>query len=74
MDQLSPIEKEALALFYETDAYKALDKFCKLDVVGLGRDALVAPSMEQVMYLKGKAYMAEHIPKLIRQLYKEQKN
>lgn len=71
IDQLSVKEKEALAEFYNTEAYKALEKFCKLDIAGLGRDALQSPSQEQTKYLQGKAHYAEYLPKLVHELYKQ---
>lgn len=68
---MSHKDREALARLYGTDGFKALEKFCELDVLGLGRDALVATDMNRVSFLKGEAYILEHLPQLIHQLYKE---
>jgi len=71
IDRLLAGEKESLALLYDTNGYKVLQKLCKLEIDGLGKDALGAPDMEQVKFCSGQAYMAKKIPNLIRELYKE---
>jgi hypothetical protein len=70
LEKLSKNEKAALAHLYGTDGFKALERFCELDTIGIGRDALVAQDMNRVSFLKGQVYMLEHIPALIRELHK----
>lgn len=71
IDQLSPAEKKALALWYDTASYKALLHLAELEVQGLAADALIAPNMEQVRYLHGRSSWAADIFKLVKELYKQ---
>lgn len=71
LEQLSASKKQALALFYDTEAYKALKELCELEIDGLGKDALGSPSHEQTKWFGGQASMAAKIPKIIKELYIE---
>lgn len=71
LKKLSPAERDALARFYETDGYKALKKFCELDIAGLGKDALVAKDMEELNRFRGQAEILANLPVLIRELFLE---
>ncbi len=71
LDKLSDNEKEALAHLYELPGFKALVKVCRLEIEGLAYDALVSPNLETTKYLNGQAVMAEKLPKIVRELYKE---
>lgn len=71
LDQLTKNEKEALARWYESDGYKALKRLRDLELVGMGADALAAPSMEQVSYLKGRAFQWKAVVEVIHHIYKE---
>lgn len=71
VEQLSTKEAEALARFYDTDAFNALSKLCKLEIAGLGKDALASPNHEQTKFYSGQAAMAAKLIKIIRALYKE---
>ena len=73
LDGLNISEKKALAHWYGTDSYKALEKLAKLEVEGLAADALKATSMEEIRRLQGRSSWAVDIFKLLRQLHKEQK-
>ena len=68
---LSQNEREALALFYDTEAYKALIKFCELEVNALGVDALQALNIEQVRVLQGRAAFASDLVKFFKEIYKQ---
>lgn len=70
VEQLSIGEQRALAQLYGTDGYKALVHLCKLEVEGLGKDALASTEHEQTRWLGGQANMAVKIPKIIRELSK----
>jgi hypothetical protein len=71
LEQLSKNEREAIARLYESDGYKALVKLKDADTVGLGADALIASSMEEVSYLKGRAHQWKVILNAIRDLHKQ---
>lgn len=70
VDRLSVSEREALANFYDTDAYKALKKLCQFEIEGLGKDALGSQTHEQTRYYSGQASMAVKIPKIIKAMGK----
>lgn len=70
VEQLTPKDRKALALFYETDAYNALKRFAELEVSALGVDALSQTEITQVHYLRGRATWASELCKLIREIYK----
>lgn len=71
IEQLTLNEKKALAHWYNTDSYKALEHLARLEVQGLGADALVAPTLEQVKYLQGRSSWLVDLFKLIRMIHKE---
>lgn len=71
VEQLSNKEVEALVRFYDTDAFNALSKLCKLEIEGLGKDALASPNHEQTKFYSGQAAMAAKLIKIVRGLYKE---
>lgn len=64
-------EKELLINFYGTPTFDAIKKLYKLEIDGLGKDALASPDHETTRFYAGQATMATKIPKLIRHLYKE---
>lgn len=70
VDLLTDKQREALALFYGTDAFDAIKQLCKLEIEGLGKDALASPDHEQTRFYAGQAAMAAKLPKVIRMLYK----
>lgn len=70
LEYLTLKEREALASLYDTDGYKALKKLCEVEIVALGKDALTAVSMEQKEILHGRAMMAQHIPRIIKDEFK----
>ena len=70
LDRLTPKQKEDLALFYDSDAYNALQALCRYEIEGLGKDALDSPDHDQTRFYSGQANMAAKIPKIIRELYK----
>lgn len=72
VEQLSGKERDALALFYGTDAFAAFKKICQLEINGLGKDALAANTMDQVNFFKGRASMAKELYKLIEATYKDE--
>ena len=71
LDRLSDNEKEALAHLYELPGFKALVKVCKLEIEGLALDALTSANHETTKFLNGQAVMAEKLPKIVRELYRE---
>ena len=70
LDRLTPKQKEDLAHFYSSEAYKALYILCKYEIGGLGKDALASTDHAQTRFYAGQANMAAKIPKIIRELYK----
>lgn len=71
VEQLSDNEREALAHLYELPGYKAFVKLCRMEIVGLGADALNSQDHELTRYYSGQATMASKLPKIIRELHKE---
>jgi hypothetical protein len=71
LEQLTSKEKDALARLYETEGYKVLKKIHDLEIRGLGKDALDAPSMETLHFLRGRAQQSTITLKLIRDLFKK---
>jgi hypothetical protein len=74
VDQLTNKERELLALFYDTETYKALKQLCKYEIDGLGQDALASPDHNMTRWYSGQATMATKLPKLIRELFKEKED
>lgn len=70
-DSLSQKEKEALALFYDSDAHRALIHIRDVEVSGLAADALLADSQERTMYLRGQTVWANNLLKMIEDIYKQ---
>jgi hypothetical protein len=70
LDQLSPKERAAIARLHGTEGFAALKKLHSLTVEGLGKDALVAQSMEDVKFLSGRAYQSKILVQAIIDLYK----
>lgn len=70
VDLLSKNEKAALAALYETDGYKVLKRVHELELIGMGKDAIVAQTMEQVKFLNGRAFQSKATIDLIRGIYK----
>lgn len=68
IDQLTPKDRIALAHWYGTESYNALKKLLRLEIEGLGKDALGSPNHEQTKYFAGEAAMAAKIPKIVKQL------
>lgn len=73
VEALSGKERDALALFYGTDAFQAFRRLCQIEIEGLGKDALAATTMDAVNFLKGRASFAKELPKLLEEIYKENK-
>lgn len=65
VEKLSVAEREALALFHDSPAHKAIEKLCALELKALGADALEAPDIEAVRRLQGqKAWILDFIKTL----------
>lgn len=73
VEQLTKVERQALVHFYETVPFEALKHLCQLEIDGLAKDALDSQSQEQTRYYAGQAAMATKLIKIIRQLYKDDK-
>lgn len=71
LKSLSLSERKALAKWYGSDSYKALEHLAKLEVEGLAADALMASTMEEVRRLQGRSSWAVDLFKLVRLIYKE---
>lgn len=70
-DSLSPKEKEALALFYDSAAHRALIHIRDIEVSGLAADALLSDTQERTMYLRGQTVWANQLLKMIEDIYKQ---
>lgn len=55
LEQLSAGERKALALFYDTDAFKALRKLVDVERLELAKDHVDQTDIMQVRYLSGQA-------------------
>ena len=71
VEQLSPAERKALALWYDTESYKAHKKLCKLEIEGLGKDALGSQSHDETRFYSGQASMAAKLPKIVKNIYED---
>jgi hypothetical protein len=71
LDQLSSKDQEALARLYDTEGYRVLKKVHELELVGLGKDALDAPSMEAKSFLQGRAHQSKATLMLIKGVFKK---
>lgn len=71
IDGLSESEKETLALFHDTPAHKAIEKFCALELKALGSDALQAPDMDTLRRVQGKSMWVLDFIKMLDDIYKQ---
>lgn len=72
--RLTPKDKAALALFYETDAQKALGKLIKVMQANAAKHCLSAANFETVRHLQGQEFSLGELEKLLAEVYKtEQK-
>ncbi len=55
LEQLSGKERQALALFYETDAYKALINLIQAERLEIAKDHLDQSDILMIRYLSGQA-------------------
>lgn len=73
--KLTPKDKKALALFYDTDAYLALSKLIKAMTGNAANLSLNATDWEAVKLLQGQAFSLKELRRLLEEVYKsEQKN
>lgn len=70
VEQLSDNERQALALFFGTDAFSAFKKLCQLEINGLARDALASRKIDELGNSRGQAEMAKKLPLIIGEIYK----
>lgn len=71
VDQLTSKDRQALVHLYGTAAFDAIKSLCKLEIEGLGKDALISPNHEQTRFYSGQAVMAAKITNIIKDLHKE---
>lgn len=71
LEQLSAKEREALAHFYDTDAYKALRKLVDLERLETAKDHLDQTDILQVRYLSGQASSLKKLVLTLRDNYKQ---
>jgi len=71
VELLTDKQRGALARLYGTDAHDALKALCKLEITGLGKDALDSPDHNMTRWYAGQAAMAAKIPRVIKMLNKE---
>jgi hypothetical protein len=69
VELLSDKHRMALARFYGTEAHEALKALAKLEIVGLGKDALSSPNHEQTKWYSGQATMATKLLKMVKMLH-----
>lgn len=73
--RLTPKDKKALALFYETDAYLALMKLIKAMTANAATHSLTATDWEAVKLLQGQAFSLKELKRLLEEINKlDQKN
>lgn len=68
--RLTPKDKKALALFYDTDAYVALSKLIKAMTTNAAGLSLTATDWEAVKLLQGQAFSLKELKRLIEEVYK----
>lgn len=71
VSELNQAERNALALFYDSEAHKALKKLARAEIVNLGVDALQSPNHEHTRYLSGRAMFAKDLMAMIKLIYDE---
>lgn len=72
--RLTPKDKKALALCYETDAHSALQKLMKIMIDNAAKHCLSAPDFLVVKHLQGQEFSLKELNKLWDEVYKTQKS
>lgn len=68
--RLTPKDKKALALFYETDAYSALIKLTNIMIANAAKHCLSAPDFLVVKDLQGQERSLKELKNLLDENYK----
>lgn len=68
--RLTPKDKRALALFYETDAYLALNKLMKVMIANAAKHCLSAPDFLVVKDLQGQERSLKELKNVLEEIYK----
>lgn len=68
-NRLTPKDKKALALFYQTDAQRALSKLMKMMVGNAAKHCLSAPDFMVVKHLQGQEFSLRELDKLLKEVY-----
>lgn len=68
---LTPKEREALALFYDTAAYKALHKLIDTERLELAKDHVDQSDILQIRYLSGGASSLKKLILTLEDIYKQ---
>lgn len=68
--RLTPKDKKALALFYETDAHSAMNKLVKVMTANAAALSLTASDWEAVKLLQGQAFSLKELMRLLEEIYK----
>lgn len=71
MTELSPKERQALAHFYDTEAYKALMKLIELEKLAYAQQHVGIQEIGQVRYLTGKVGALNELIITLKAIYKK---
>lgn len=69
-DELPLKKRQVLARLYEMDEYKVLKEAIELLQNNQGKNALLAPSFEELKYLSGQAYGLKLLHENLKALHK----
>ena len=70
IELLSPTDRKALALFYGTPAYAALERLVKLERLELAKDAIEQTDILIVRYLHGGSVNLQKILRTVKDIHK----
>ena len=73
VEQLTPAERKALVLFYETPAYQALRRLIDIERLELAKDHVDLTEILQVRYLSGQVASLKKLAGTLQELYKDDK-
>lgn len=71
VEQLSPADRKALALWYDSNSYNAFRRLIDIERIELAKDAIDQIDIKQVRYISGQAASLKRLVGTLRQIYKE---
>jgi hypothetical protein len=72
ISKLTPKDRKALALFYETEVYSSLAKLLKLAKANAAEKSLEAIDWQQVKHLQGQKHALDSLEQVIKEIHKKE--